>query len=157
MHVPRRIWRREPPLSPAANTPGDGRYIVDLSPSAEIRALLAREINAFHSRTVPHNSERFAIRLVGYHDTLLAAVIGVISWQWLFIEAAWVSDALRGGGVGRELMRRAEDHARAAGCHSAWLDTFQARDFYIRLGYEVFGALERFPDEQTRYFMRRSL
>jgi GNAT superfamily N-acetyltransferase len=65
---------------------------------------------------------------------------------------------LRGKGIGRELMRRAEALARERGCHSAWLDTFsfQSRRFYEKLGYEEFGRLDYPPDHQ-RHFMRKRL
>ena len=129
----------------------------DETPTPELRAALAREINDFHSRTVPHHSRRFGLRVTDGPDALMAGLVGVISWEWLFIEALWVGDSLRGQGVGRHLMQRAEAHALAGGCHSAWLDTFQARPFYEALGYEVFGELDRFPGSQSHYFMRRRL
>jgi ribosomal protein S18 acetylase RimI-like enzyme len=129
----------------------------DATPSAEVRATMAREINGFHSRTVPHESNRFAWLVRNPSADIVAGLIGVISWEWLFIEAIWVGDALRGQGMGRLLMSRAEAHAVAAGCHSAWLDTFQAQDFYLRLGYEVFGILDNYPKSQTRSFLRKRL
>jgi ribosomal protein S18 acetylase RimI-like enzyme len=46
---------------------------------------------------------------------------------------------LRHRGIGTELMIRAENHAIARGCHSVWLDTFQARGFYEAVEYELFG------------------
>jgi hypothetical protein len=47
----------------------------------------------------------------------------------------------------------------AAGCHHAWLDTFsfQARPFYEKQGYRVFGVLPDYPTGQTRYFLTREL
>lgn len=71
----------------------------------------------------------------------------------------WVHAELRGRGLGRHLMEMAEQEGRRLGCHGAYLDTFsfQARPFYERCGYEVFGVLERFPDEHQRYFMRKRL
>lgn len=137
--------------------PAGWRLDLDEPPSADTRALLGREINAFHARTVPYASDRFGVMLRDETDRLGAGVVGVVSWTWLFVEAVWVDDALRGRGVGRALMRRAEAHAAALGCHSAWLDTFQARDFYLGLGYEVFGELEAYPADQKRHFMRKSL
>ena len=70
----------------------------------------------------------------------------------------WVSDGLRGRGVGRELMDRAEVRARERGCHSAWLDTFsfQARGFYEKVGYEEFGRLD-YPPDHHRHFMQKRL
>jgi ribosomal protein S18 acetylase RimI-like enzyme len=84
-------------------------------------------------------------------------VCGVLSWQWLFVEALWVDDAWRRRGIGRALLAQAEAHAVAAHCHSAWPDTFQARDFYQALGYRQFGALDEYPDGQTRYFLCKRL
>ena len=77
---------------------------------------------------------------------------------WLFVKFLWVSHGLRGRGVGRELMDRAEVRSRERGCHSAWLDTFsfQARGFYEKLGYEEFGRLD-YPPDHHRHFMRTRL
>jgi ribosomal protein S18 acetylase RimI-like enzyme len=140
-----------------ADLPQGLTLVFDETPAPETRAALAREINDFHSRTVPHSARRFGLRVCDATGALLAGVIGVVSWEWLFIEAVWVSDDLRGLGVGRQLMRKAEAHGLESGCHSVWLDTFQARPFYEALGYEVFGQLDNYPGDQTRYFMRRRI
>ena len=129
----------------------------DPAPSPETRAALAREINDFHSRTVPYATSRFAFLSRDASGDLQAGIMGSISWGWLFVEAVWVSDALRGRGVGRALMEQAERHALEAGCHGVWLDTFQARDFYLGLGYEAFGVLDDYPPGQQRTFMRKAL
>ncbi|MEO3470314.1 GNAT family N-acetyltransferase [Roseomonas sp. CAU 1739] len=126
-------------------------------PEAGFRAELAHHIHAFHGTTVPHEARRFGLALRDADGRLRAGVAGLMSWGWLFIEAAWVDDALRGQGVGRGLMHRAETHARACGCHAAWLDTFQAEGFYRALGYERFGLLEAYPAGQARSFLRKSL
>ena len=145
-------------MTPKAASPLPGQNVqIDPAPSPEIRAALAREINAYHSRTVAHESTRFAALLRGHDGALTAGVMGVISWRWLFIEAMWVGDDLRGQGIGRTLMTAAENHALAAGCHSAWLDTFQAKDFYLALGYEAFGELDDYPPGQSRTFMKKRL
>lgn len=127
------------------------------TPAPGFRAELAGHIHAFHGRTVPFEARRFDLALRDAQGRLLGGVAGVMSWGWLFIEAAWVDEALRGHGVGRGLMRRAEAHARAQGCHAAWLDTFQAEGFYLALGYERFGVLEDYPEGQSRAFLRKSL
>jgi GNAT superfamily N-acetyltransferase len=129
----------------------------DPAPSLDIRVALAREINDFHSRAVPHESRRFALLVRDVEGALVAGLVATLSWRWLFIEALWVSDALRGEGMGRRLMERAESHAVAEGCHSAWLDTFQARDFYLALGYAPFGVLADYPAGQSRHFLKKPL
>jgi len=129
----------------------------DPAPAPETRATLAREINDFNSRAFPYAPVRFAFLSRDEEGALQAGVMGTLSWGWLFVEAVWVSEALRGRGVGRALMAAAERHARESGCHSVWLDTFQARDFYLSLGYETFGVLEDYPPGQQRSFMRKAL
>ena len=89
---------------------------------------------------------------------IVAGLAGETYCGWLFVKYLWVSDGLRGRGVGRELMARAEVRARERGCHSAWLDTFsfQARGFYEKLGYEEFGRLD-YPPGHHRHFLRKRL
>jgi GNAT superfamily N-acetyltransferase len=129
----------------------------DPDPSVETRRALGSAINEFHARTVPFSSERFALLLRDDVGVVAAGLSGVLSWAWLFVEALWVGEALRGQGIGRALMAGAEDFARAKDCHSAWLDTFQAGGFYTRLGYERFGVLEDYPPGQSRLFLRKRL
>jgi GNAT superfamily N-acetyltransferase len=66
---------------------------------------------------------------------------------------------MRGRGVGTELLRQAEQEARARSCRHMWLDTydFEARPFYERLGFEVFGQLEGPTPFYPRFFMRKVL
>jgi len=90
---------------------------------------------------------------------LLAGAYGLTSWNWLHISLVWVSPELRRNGTGRRLITAIEDAARARGCTHAHLDTFsyQARPFYEKLGYEVFGALEDYPPGHQRFFLRKRL
>ena len=80
-------------------------------------------------------------------------------FDWLFVELLVVPERLRGHGVGTRLMRRAEAVALERGCAGVWLDTFsfQARPFYERLGYTVFGTLEDHPRGGRRHFLARRL
>ncbi|MBA3240400.1 MAG: GNAT family N-acetyltransferase [Acidobacteria bacterium] len=78
---------------------------------------------------------------------------------WLYVRVLWVSDRVRGSGYGTRLMEHIEREAIARGCTDAYLDTFsfQAPEFYKRLGYVVFGELEDFPVGHSRIFLRKRL
>lgn len=80
-------------------------------------------------------------------------------WGSFYIGLVVVPEAARGRGLGRALMVRAEAEARARGCRQMWLDTyaFQARPFYERLGFEVFGQLDGPAPMFPRYFMQKTL
>src|SRR3954463_6227624 len=105
------------------------RLALDIDPPAGFRAELGQLINRFHGETVPFHASRFALRLEDQDGRLVGGLSGVMSWGWLFIEALWVHSDHRGQSIGRVLMAHAERHAVAAGCHFAWLDTFQACGF----------------------------
>jgi RimJ/RimL family protein N-acetyltransferase len=56
-------------------------------------------------------------------------------------------------------MHRAEDIARAHGCIGLWLDTyeFQARGFYEKLGFTLFGTLDDHPVGRKRFFLQKRI
>lgn len=78
---------------------------------------------------------------------------------FLRVDMLYVIEAARGRGLGSCLLCRAEEEAVHRGCHGAWLDTydFQARPFYERHGYMVFGTLTGFADGHERYYMVKRL
>ncbi len=82
-----------------------------------------------------------------------------ISYGWLYINTLWIADGARSQGYGRRLMLAAEQQALNRGCRRAWVDTFsfQARKFYEKLGYVVFGELEDYPPGYQRFFLRKTL
>jgi GNAT superfamily N-acetyltransferase len=69
----------------------------------------------------------------------------------------WVKDT--GKGLGRSLIEKAEAYAKARGKIGILLDTyeFQAKHFYERLGFEVFGVIENAAGRYARYFMRKRI
>jgi GNAT superfamily N-acetyltransferase len=86
-----------------------------------------------------------------------AGLIGYTYAGWLFINLLWVHADLRRGGVGRGLMAEAERRGGELGCHSAYLDTFtfQAPEFYPKLGYREFGRIDYPPDHQRIFFQKQ--
>jgi GNAT superfamily N-acetyltransferase len=82
-----------------------------------------------------------------------------VSYRWLHIDLLFVPEALRGRDLGTELMRRAEAVALANDCVGIRLDThtFQAPDFYRKLGYEIFGVLDDNPPGTRRFFLHKRL
>jgi GNAT superfamily N-acetyltransferase len=89
----------------------------------------------------------------------VAGLVGHTYHGWLHVSCLWTSEAYRNRGIGTELMDRAEAEAHQRGCHHAHLTTleFQARTFYERRGYSVFGVLDDYPRPYKRYFMQKEL
>jgi len=112
------------------------------------------QFNVANTGTLDHRPLAVLLRDPASGETL-GGLWGRTAWRWLYVELLFVPEALRRGGVGRELMQRAEAEAILRGCHAAWLDTFsfQARGFYEKLGYSAFGQLDEYPPGHSRFFM----
>ena len=87
---------------------------------------------------------------------------GLLASTWggvMFIRILWVSEALRGQGFGQRLVVMAVRRAAVRGCRHVFLDTFsfQAPGFYQKLGYQVYGRAEDWPDGHAHLFLRKDL
>jgi GNAT superfamily N-acetyltransferase len=89
----------------------------------------------------------------------LGGLLGNIWGGWLHVTHLWVAAPVRRRGNGTRLLRAAEQYAKERGCRAATLEThsYEARPFYERLGYEVFAALDDYPEGHTKYFLRKQL
>ena len=92
-------------------------------------------------------------------SNLLGGLVGELmpGWKWLFVSLMWVSPSYRLQGIGERLMQAVEDEARKQGCAYAYTTTFQARRFYEKLGYVVWGVQEDFPPGHSRFFLSKPL
>lgn len=79
--------------------------------------------------------------------------------ECLAINVLFVEESHRLKGLGTLLLNQVEEDAGAMGAKLIHLDTFnhQAKDFYLKHGYEIFGVLENCPAEHKRYFMKKIL
>lgn len=82
-----------------------------------------------------------------------------VNWGILEIELLFVFEKYRHQGIASQLLQHVEHIARDHQCHIAHLDTFdfQAKDFYLRQGYSIFGTLENTPKGHCRYYMKKDL
>lgn len=92
-------------------------------------------------------------------EAIAGGLWGVSYYDWLFIDLLVVPETMRGQGLGTQLIQQAEAVARERGCIGVWLDTFsfQARPFYERLGYRVFGEIADYPPGHSRYYLAKRL
>lgn len=113
-----------------------------------------------HSRALGHVWDPEPLNLILREELrVMGGLLAETQFGWMYVRALSVAAHLRGQGYGRALMEAAEAEAAARGCHAVWLDTFsyQAPDFYQRLGYVEFGRLNDFPPGQMRIFFQKRL
>ena len=96
---------------------------------------------------------------LNHKGRIVGGVIGETFIGWLFVKLLWVAETYRGQGWGKSLMEAAEREARKRGVRNAYVDTFsfQAPDFYRKLGYCEFGRLDDFPVGNFRIWLTKAL
>jgi len=123
------------------------------------RRRTASGLLAFNTRAVGKGQyEPLAISLRQGQDI----VGGLTGWTWVgwcHVELLWIEEKFRGKGHGTALIRKAESEARKRGVKNMYLDTFsfQAPEFYRKLGFKPFGMLKGFPKGHDRTWFKKAL
>ena len=131
-------------------------YKTAISTNKEEASYIRKKLIEFNANFIRKDDyERITITLKDEHDQVAGGLLAAIEWQSLHIDVLWVDDRVRGEGLGKQLMTMAEKIASEKGCTLIKLDTFsfQALEFYKKLGYEVFGELKDFPAGHTQYYL----
>ena len=152
------------PIVPTISRPvtAAGIEIAEASPTdvTRIRDEIKRGLMAFNvEHAGPANYQDLALTARDPSGGLVAGLYGNTAWRWLFVDLLWVDTPFRRQGLGRRLLRAAEAAARARGCTRAYLDTFdfQARPFYEREGYVVFGTQDGYPPGHRKFYLGKVL
>ncbi len=96
-------------------------------------------------------------------DPQTGAVIGGLTGRSslgiLFIDMIFLPESLRRTGIGSRVLAMAEEEGRRRGCSKAVLYTisFQAPEFYKRLGWQVFGEIVPEPPGAARFYLTKDL
>lgn len=92
-------------------------------------------------------------------EIIAGCVARMYCWNVLYIDILWVDENYRNQGLGSKLLEYVEETAKEKGCYLIHLDTFdfQAKDFYIEHGYEIFGTLKDCPKGHCRYYLKKSI
>lgn len=138
----------------------DLHVTLDRDPSPADVAAVQAGLRAFNVRHIGDPSETpVSAFLRDDAGRVVGGLLGIVKWRWLYVAKLWVDDTHRSGGHGRALLAAAEDEARAMGCLGVYLDTFeyQARPFYEKCGYTLYGTLEGFPPGYRQFYLSKRL
>lgn len=135
------------------------QIVVDPELKADDVAAIRQRLHDYNDTRVDSPDGHLGVLI---KDDAGQTVGGLTAWwyyDWMFIELLFVPEALRGQDLGTRLMTEAEAYARGRKMTGIWLDTFsfQARGFYEKLGYTVFGALPDYPAGHARFFLSKRL
>jgi ribosomal protein S18 acetylase RimI-like enzyme len=134
---------------------------IETDRAEELRTAVQSGLFSYNDRFAgpPHNS----VLTIGARDHDRNIIGGLIAnmqpgWKWMHVQWLWVHESHRRAGIGRLLLEAAEKEAQQRGCAHVSVDTFefQARGFYEKQGYEVYGVVEDYPAGHRKFLLRKT-
>lgn len=98
------------------------------------------------------------VNFIAFDDgVFVGGAVGVIKYNWYYLDLLFVDEKMRGQKLGSKLIMQIEEFARARGLTGVRMETweFQARGFYEKLGYTVFGEIANCPPGVTEYHLKK--
>ncbi len=126
-------------------------------------SFLNENLVKYNASMVPFTQDEPFIELnykIQEDEKTVAGIIAVLyCWGCLNIDLLYVDENYRCKGYGRQLMTKVESEGKKHSCHLIHLDTFdfQAKDFYLKQGFSVFGTLPNCPKGHTRYYLKKDI
>jgi GNAT superfamily N-acetyltransferase len=136
------------------------RIDVRSDPAQEEKDFIFNSLAEFNESQVRDARVReFGIFASNESGAIVAGLLGFTLWNGCFISALWVAETLRQKGIGRQLLATVEEFAVQNDCSHIHLDTFdfQARGFYEKVGFDVFGTIEDYPIGHKRHCLIKKL
>ncbi|MFH0230543.1 GNAT family N-acetyltransferase [Vibrio diabolicus] len=90
----------------------------------------------------------------------MGGLTGEMFKNTVFVEFLWVDAENRTSGLGSQLMSMLEEKVKPHGVTHVYLDTysFQALEFYLKLGFEKVGQYSGYPAEGIhKYFLQKEI
>lgn len=128
------------------------------TPGNDSYAVLYDRLIQWNRRMSPWAEDIFTVVARTADGVLIGGMRGIVNMGLVEIRGVWVEPSYREAGLGRRLMTTLEDRARSRGAtrSALWTYDWEARGFYEKLGYEIYGTLP-YPAGTTRYFMKKDL
>ncbi|NMP17476.1 GNAT family N-acetyltransferase [Thalassotalea sp. Y01] len=134
------------------------------SPKPEELKTISLGIQSFNEQHLAKDvvyelDSKFAVFAKDSDGQIIGGIRANAFWNYCIIELLWLSDQARGQGVGSKLMNQAHLFAKQQGFAYVRTETvdFQAKPFYEKLGYQVYGELVDCPMGHTTYCLLKKL
>ena len=137
-------------------------HVVKVQPHEVV--VIENKITSYNNSKAPFSQQQPFVNLnFCIKDDSGLIIAGITSlmycWGMLFVDILAVDEKDYKNGLGSKLLSHVENEAKKLGATLAHLDTFdfQAKDFYLKHGYEVFGVLDDCPKGHKRYYLKKVL
>lgn len=138
----------------------ESAWVVNDQPSEldlQMLKVRLREYNGAAANT--RDGCQLALFLHDEQGDMMAGICGRFWGECLEIDTLWVEATWRRQGIGKRLMQTMETEAVSRGCHQITLTTFsfQAPEFYQKLGYHVFGVFGGFGNGHQKFYLQKRI
>lgn len=102
---------------------------------------------------IPHNF------IVYDEDKLIGGAIGFMKHRWYFLDLLYIDEEYRGQHIGTKILKQIEELAKREKLVGIRMETwnFQARGFYEKNGYTVYGEIKDCPPGTIDYFLKKEI
>jgi GNAT superfamily N-acetyltransferase len=138
-----------------------------MAPKVQLERTYAKTKNAIFRGLRGYNRSRvgkqpwrqIAVSIRDDADVIIGGVCGEVWGGYLFVVGAWLDERVRGQDLASQAMDELESQAKEAGAKRSYVDTFsfQARPFYEKRGYQLFGQLDGYFTNEKRYWLSKTL
>lgn len=118
------------------------------APSETDVARIYEGLHRFNLQHLPNLNElSLGLFIRDKNEEIVGGAIGIILPSVMQIKYLWLAEHIRNQGIGKNIMQKLEDEANARGLPSIALETytFQAPEFYIKLGFNEVGRYINHP------------
>ncbi len=117
------------------------------------------QLKAHNSNIIERDLEPVSFYFKDENEKIIAGLTGKTQWGGLLIEILWVHEDYRSQSLGAKLLDKAERIAIERQCQNIVVETmgFQAKDFYLKQGFEVFGTVENSEPRLNCYYLKKKL
>lgn len=136
------------------------KYIMTDNPKEQDISVILNNLIEYNLAHIESKEVRpIAIFVNDENSNKIGGISAETHGNWLEISFLWVDEKLRGQKIGSKLVKDVEVEAIKRGCKYSFLDTFsfQAKDFYLKLGYKEVFTLEEYPLTSKRHYFVKQL
>jgi len=134
------------------------------NPKEEDSKRISKGIIDFNKSKVPNletieDEVKFFVFVKDEKGDILGGIRALCFWNTLHIELLWLSEGARGKGIGKKLIKSAENFAIKNNCEKVFVETtsWQAKPFYEKVGYRLMASIKDRPKGYTSHYLTKEL
>ena len=137
---------------------------ITTNPTQKDAETISKGIIEFNNLKIPElepieDEVKFFVFVKNETKNITGGLRATCFWNTLHIELLWLSEDCRGKGIGKKLIKMAEDFAKENNCEKVFVETtsWQAKPFYEKVGYNLVATLNDRPKGYASHYLTKDL